>query len=82
VSDLTCAEFVELVTDYLEGALEPAEVARFEDHASRCPGCDVYLEQIRRTVDEVGRLTPDHLEPAARDQLLEAFRTWADGSPP
>jgi anti-sigma factor RsiW len=80
VSDLSCAEFVELVTDYLEGALEPDDVQRFEEHADRCPGCDVYLDQIRRTIGEVGQLTPDHLEPQARDRLLEAFRTWTDHS--
>jgi anti-sigma factor RsiW len=81
VSELTCAEFVEIVTDYLEGALDPRDALRFEEHAALCPGCDVYLDQIRTTIAEVGRLTPDHLDPAARDRLLEAFRTWAEQPP-
>lgn len=74
---LTCAEFVELVTDYIEGALDPATARRFEEHTEACAGCVTYLEQIRRTVQEVGRLTPESLEPEARDRLLEAFRDWA-----
>jgi anti-sigma factor RsiW len=40
VEDLRCRELVELVTDYLEGALAPAERARFEAHVADCPGCE------------------------------------------
>ena len=47
VEQLSCQELVELVTDYLEGALSPEETARFEDHIGRCAGCTAYLEQIR-----------------------------------
>ncbi len=79
---LTCAEFVELVTDYLEGALDPVTERRFEEHTEACPGCDTYLDQIRRTVREVGLLTPESLEPEARDRLLEAFRDWTREGPP
>jgi anti-sigma factor RsiW len=82
VSDLTCEEFVELVTDYLDGALDPASEQRFTEHAALCPGCDVYLEQIRDTVAQVGRLEPEHLEPEARERLLEAFRAWKVDDPP
>jgi anti-sigma factor RsiW len=76
-TELTCAEFVELVTDYLEDALDPAERRRFEEHAGLCPGCDTYLDQIRATIAQTGRLTPEALRPEARDRLLEAFRSWA-----
>lgn len=81
MTDLTCAEFVELVTDYLEGALDPGTTARFEAHAEECPGCDVYLDQIRDTIRNLGRVTPDDLAPSARDPLLEAFRDWARSAP-
>ena len=36
VEQLSCQELVELVTDYLEGALSPEETARFEEHIGRC----------------------------------------------
>lgn len=78
---LTCAEFVELVTDYLEGAMDEATARRFEEHAGVCPGCDVYLDQIRETIGEVGRLTPEDLDPVARDRMLAAFRYWARTPP-
>jgi anti-sigma factor RsiW len=47
---MSCQELVELVTDYLEGALPPEDVARFEAHVAACPGCEAYLEQMRTTI--------------------------------
>jgi predicted anti-sigma-YlaC factor YlaD len=45
---LVCREFVELVTDYLEGALPETERVRFEAHLAECDGCGGYLEDMRR----------------------------------
>lgn len=73
---MTCREFVELVTDYLDGALGLPDAARFEEHLSLCPGCETYLEQIRRTISEVGRLEEDDISAEARTKLLSAFRDW------
>jgi anti-sigma factor RsiW len=73
---LTCQEIVELVTDYVEGALDRRTRSRFERHISGCPHCTAYLEQIRETVRLTGMLREDQLEPRAREELLAAFRTW------
>ena len=54
--ELTCRELVELVTDYLEGALGDDERARFEAHLGGCAGCTAYLHQMRTTIWLVGRL--------------------------
>jgi anti-sigma factor RsiW len=77
---LTCQELVELVTDYLEGALPPADVVRFEDHLELCPFCVTYVEQLRETIRITGALREEELEPAARDELLAAFRTWKNSA--
>jgi anti-sigma factor RsiW len=76
---LTCAEFVELVTEYLEGTLDPQTRTRFEIHLGVCPGCVTYLDQIRETVQVAGRLTEDNLSEPARTHLLDAFRDWHAG---
>ena len=76
VAQLSCQELVELVTDYLEGALAPEEAARFEAHIGRCTGCAAYLEQFRQTIVLAGRLTPESLPPEAERVLLDAFRGW------
>ncbi len=73
---MTCAEFVELVTAYLDDALDPATAHRFAEHLAECEGCERYLEQVRRTVTELGRLPEDALNGQAREQLLAAFRDW------
>jgi anti-sigma factor RsiW len=79
---LSCQELVELVTDYLEGALPPVELARFEAHIAACDGCARYLEQIRETVRLTGTLTVDDLTPQAESTLVEAFRSWGQQSAP
>ncbi len=73
---LTCAEFVELVTEYLEGTLDPETVDRFVAHTRDCPGCDAYLDQFRETIRMVGRIEPENVDPATLEQLLDAFRDW------
>ena len=76
VEQLSCQELVELVTDYLDGALPPAERMRFDAHIAGCDGCHTYLEQIRLTIARTGSLLPERLDPAAEAALLEAFRDW------
>jgi anti-sigma factor RsiW len=74
--NLTCQELVELVTDYLEGALSPEDRARFERHLGVCDGCSRYVEQMRLTIATVGRVTEESLAPDAKRDLLEVFRNW------
>ncbi len=75
-NDLTCQEFVEIVSDYLEGALSASERARFEAHLLDCDDCPVYLEQMRLTIRLAGSLTEASVRPEARDELLAIFRDW------
>ena len=77
VEELSCQELVELVTDYLEGALEDGDLRRFEEHIARCGGCTRYLEQLRATIRIAGTITTDDLSPEAEHSLLEAFGNWA-----
>ena len=76
---MTCSEFVELVTAYLEGDLDPDAEARFVEHMARCEGCERYLDQFRVTVRELGSLPEENLSDPARTSLLTAFRNWHTG---
>jgi anti-sigma factor RsiW len=71
---LVCREFVELVTDYLEGALPAEERARFEAHFAECDGCAGYLEDMRRLVGAMGAVPEPPPSPETREALLRAFR--------
>jgi anti-sigma factor RsiW len=78
MSDLDCNQLVELVTDFLDGALDADTERRVVDHLSLCDGCGAYLDQVRRTVRELGALPPDRLPEQARSALLAAFRALPD----
>jgi anti-sigma factor RsiW len=73
----TCHEVVELVTDYLEGALSDEARRRVEEHLSACDGCTRYLEQMRETIRLTGRLTEEQIPEEQRRVLVDAFRSWA-----
>jgi predicted anti-sigma-YlaC factor YlaD len=82
VDDLNCQELVELVTDYLEGALPERERARFDEHLGICEGCAHYLDQIRLTARLAGRAGEELERLPGMDHLLEAFRDWKRGGAP
>ena len=80
-TEISCQEVVEVVTDYLEGRLSPEDVAIFEAHLELCDGCRWYVEQMRTTIGLTGRLRVGDLSPAARADLIAAFRGFRTGSP-
>jgi anti-sigma factor RsiW len=73
---MTCQELVELVTEYLEDALSDLDRARFEEHIALCPMCQVHLEQLRRTIRELGKISERDIDPAVLAELHERFRSW------
>lgn len=80
--ELSCREVVEILDDYLAGAMAAAECDRVERHLAECEGCVNYLEQLRTTIRLTGRLTEQAVPPEAMTALLGAFRTWReDGHP-
>ena len=56
---MDCQELVELVTDYLEGALPEPRVREVEDHLRECVDCLRYLGQIQLTARLLNRLGAD-----------------------
>ena len=76
VEPISCQEVVELVTDYLDGAMSPDHVARFDHHLSLCEGCVFYVDQIRMTIAAVGRIDEADVPPGVRDDLVATFRDF------
>lgn len=75
---LVCRQAVQLMTDYLEGALTARDRARLEAHLAGCPHCSEYLNQMRVTIEAAGRVTPDDLEPEALGELVTLYRRWLE----
>ena len=73
---ISCQEVVELVSDYLERALPAQEAAVFEQHLNFCDGCVWYVDQVRRTVENVHELREEDVPPETKAKLMAAFRDW------
>ena len=78
---MTCAELVMLVTDYLEGALSWRERRRFRRHLKACPPCTGYLAQIKQVIDTIGELPEEKIPQPALDELMVAFRDFHRDAP-
>ena len=71
--EVTCQQFVELVTDYFEGALEPRTTSRVEEHLVICDWCVTYAEQLRTMIASLGELQ-ERASPEPPGAVLAALR--------
>jgi anti-sigma factor RsiW len=71
---VVCRQVVELVTDYLEGALPEQLHAAVERHLQQCPPCVVYVEQMRATSAALQEVPVESIDPRTRAELVSAFR--------
>jgi anti-sigma factor RsiW len=45
---ITCHELIDVIDDYLDGQLAPADVDALEQHLAVCDACRAYLATYRR----------------------------------
>jgi len=76
---VTCREVVELMTDYLDGALSATDLERFERHMHGCDGCRAYLVQLRTARSLIGKAAYEPVPEPLKAELMNAFRTWRAG---
>ncbi len=76
---MTCREFVEIVTEYLEGALSAERRAELDAHIEECGGCSAYLAQMEQTIAGLRGLAERGELPATREAALAAFRAARRG---
>ncbi|MDP9220538.1 MAG: zf-HC2 domain-containing protein [Actinomycetota bacterium] len=72
--DIPCAQIVEMVTDYLEDALDPEQRQLFEEHLADCPPCTRYVDHIQVTLANLGAVQERDLSEHAWAELRSAFR--------
>ena len=58
--EVTCQQFVELITDYFEGTLTTRTLSHVEEHLVMCDWCVTYLEQMQATIASLGALGEAH----------------------
>ena len=78
---ITCLQVVEVITDYLEEALDPDLRSEFEAHLALCPGCDEYLAQMRQTIRALGHVPVETLPCDAQSELVTTFRDLFPAKP-
>lgn len=77
--EIICQQWVEMVTDYLEGVL-PIELQQAADrHLAACPHCREYLEQMRRMIEVSGQLREEEVPDDVVDALARAFTEFQQG---
>lgn len=79
--DMTCQQFVELVTDLIEDQLAEATRVDAEAHLGGCDGCEAYLDQIRQTIAGLRALADSEDFPRTRAQAVAAFRELGGHAP-
>ena len=77
---MMCREVVELMTEYLDGALSSESRARFEEHLAGCAGCTAYLEQLRTARRLAGALAEVPVPAELEAELMAAFRGFRAGA--
>ena len=79
-NEYRCQETIEVVTNYLDGALQAEEHERFERHLSYCRGCGTYLGKMRETIRQTGMVPREQsLPPELREEIVAQFRTRKRG---
>jgi len=73
-NQIPCQRIVEMVTDYLEGALPSEQHRLVEEHLADCPPCRLHLQQIELTIRALHTVEQDDLSPDAWRQLRTVFR--------
>ena len=76
--EVTCQQFVELVTDYFEGALPPRTLSHVEEHLVLCDWCVNYIEQMQATIASLRELR-EQRSPEPPDSVLAVFRARGAG---
>jgi anti-sigma factor RsiW len=78
LEEVTCQQFVELVTEYFEGALEARTLSQVEEHLVMCDWCVTYVEQMQATIASLRELR-EVRSPEPPDSALAALRARRAG---
>jgi anti-sigma factor (TIGR02949 family) len=77
-----CEKVVRALWDYLDRALEAADMAAIDAHLAVCARCRPHAIFARRLVSEIGALRTEHDDPAElRSRVLDMLRRAREDRP-
>ena len=79
---LTCKQFIEELTDYLDEKIDPELRQQLEKHISDCPNCWVICDTTKKTIQIYKGMDPVAISPECHARLVAALeRKMADKVP-
>lgn len=74
---ITCQNFLEEMSDYIDGSLEEQIRISIEAHLAKCPNCWVVFDETRKTVEIFQSMECKPLPEEVKDRLLAALeQNW------
>ena len=78
MKEIVCVSGVELLTEYMEGALAPDVRAAIEAHVAACPRCEAFIASYREMPRIVRDATRIDMPADLEASLLAALRAARD----
>jgi len=80
---LTCKEFLQELSDYLDAAVDAELRRKLEVHISECPNCFVILDTTKKTIEVYKGVQPQPIPPEVYARLIRAVekKMAATGKP-
>ncbi|MGB2899357.1 MAG: zf-HC2 domain-containing protein [Candidatus Acidiferrum sp.] len=76
---MNCKGVIREISDFIDGALAPAEKQELERHLQHCEDCKVVVDQTKLTIDVFCDSEPVELPSDVRSRLHEALRRKITG---
>jgi len=69
---LTCKEFLQELTDYLDSTVDAELRLKLERHINECPNCFVILDTTQRTIKVYKGMQPQEIPQEVHVRLMKA----------
>lgn len=69
-----CREMLGVLSEYLDGELDPGICDHLERHLAGCDRCERFVESLRRTVGHIRSAAPAQLPEDLKREIVEAYR--------
>jgi len=70
---LTCKEFLQELSDYLDENVDAEIRAKLERHITECPNCWVVCDTTKRTIRIYKGMEPQPIPPEIESRLMSAL---------
>lgn len=80
MSLLTCDQFLQELSDYLDEDVREDVRRELEKHMAECPNCWVMVDTTKKTLNIYKKLEPDPLPEPLKTRLMQAIQTKLKGT--